>query len=147
MEHYLQSLAGSHVTKCAIKTKAKERVILELHLFKKGKRTVLTVEEYSEDPTCRWIDHKLVVLGHLASLMKEVVKTEKVELEHIAADDVHGNVQASGSSYKWIAFTHIVLRWKDYKAGCMEKDLERNYTQGEYPTFLEYGVEYCYAPK
>ncbi|KAL3681787.1 hypothetical protein R1sor_024743 [Riccia sorocarpa] len=124
MEDYLQSLAGSQVTECAIKKKAHERVMLELHLFKKGKRTVLTVEEYSEDPTCRWIDQRLVVLGHLASLMKDVVKTERVELELIAADDVHGNLQDSGSGYQWIAFTHIVLRWKDYKVflGDVESD-------------------------
>ncbi|KAL3681757.1 hypothetical protein R1sor_024713 [Riccia sorocarpa] len=110
-------MVGSQVDEFVSVVKPDGKVLVEMHLFKEGKRTVISVEEISEDRTCRWIDNRLLLIGHFASLMREVLETEYVQLDHITVDAMHGKYStgATKGEHEWVAYTHLILKFGDYK--------------------------------
>ncbi|KAL2620253.1 hypothetical protein R1flu_000458 [Riccia fluitans] len=104
-------------------------------------RTIVSVE-VSEDRTCRWIDNRLLVLGHFASLMREVLETELVELQHITVDAMHGKynfrISKDGHEKKWVAYARLILKWGDYKVFVCDTEGDDVLSSGIWPTHIPF---------
>ncbi|BBN14516.1 hypothetical protein MPTK1_6g12430 [Marchantia polymorpha subsp. ruderalis] len=140
MDEHIQALVGSRVTSIEATEQLDGRTLVQLHLFKEGSRTVLTLEEVSYIPSCRWIENRLLVLGHMASLMQEVLKSDVVELSLLSAEGLFGRYRKtkSGRIQEWIAFTNIILRWKDYKVTFGDVECDELLTSGDWPAHIPF---------
>ncbi|KAL3676963.1 hypothetical protein R1sor_026911 [Riccia sorocarpa] len=134
-------MVGSQVHDFVTVLKPDGKVLVEIHLSKERKRTIMCVEEVSlEDRTCRWIDSRLLLLGHFASLMRQVLETEYVELDHITVDALHGKYNSralKGANYnEWVAYTHLILKFGGYKVFMGDTESDDILTSGIWPSHI-----------